>query len=48
MISTHFAEPNGAHAGLPSLAPIARRFADMLQTWTPPAMQRRLREGSRP
>jgi hypothetical protein len=48
MISTHFAEPNGAHAGLPSLASIARRFADMLQTWTPPAMQRRLREGSRP
>jgi GAF domain-containing protein len=48
MISTHFREPGGAHDGLPSLAPIARRFADMLQTWTPPALQRQLREGSRP
>ncbi len=34
MISTHFAVAGGAHEGLPSLAPIARQFAHLLQAWT--------------
>jgi hypothetical protein len=35
MISTHFAQPGCAHTGLPPLARIARRFADLLETLTP-------------
>jgi len=37
MISTHFSRPGAAHAGLPSLEPIARRFADLLQALSLPA-----------